>query len=154
MNFLNQKKGEARRCAEEIIETLLENESVENQGWMRRSDIVRKTKVHPFTVERIFRDLIEAHFLERRDLVIPYERSRPGKQRKDVYYRVVVYFASMNRMSKDEVIQEYLKLINNFEKVSQKLFAAQVLLARSGVKDPKTEIKRLLDGELFPRQSK
>lgn len=149
INIINKKKGGARLCAEEIIEILLKNETIENQGWMRRSDLVRQTKAHPVTFERILKELVGAHILDRHDVVIPYERSRPGKQKKDVYYRVALAFASMNKMSKDELIQEYLKLLDNFGKVSQKLFAAHVLLVRAGVKDPKIEIKNLLDDGLF-----
>jgi DNA-binding Lrp family transcriptional regulator len=144
-----KKKEKSLECCGKIIETLLKKETIENQGWCRRSKLVKEIKMHPVTIERMLKKLLDEKILERHDVIVSYSRSNLGKTKIDVYYRVSLAIGLMDKMSKAELIEKYQELIESFGEVANRLFAAKVLLTTNGVKDPNTAIKQLLDGGLF-----
>ena len=104
--FLLTRKGDGKRRTQEILDFLRERVSI-NNGWVQARDLhenlVKGKKIPEGpALFRLLADLTKYQIIERREEIVPYSRSSPGKQKRSVFYRLSFLVDITQKLTSEE----------------------------------------------------
>jgi hypothetical protein len=107
--FMKTRKRDGKQHTQIIID-FLQKRLLDNEGWVQAKDIHKnlvKNKKIPEgpALFNLLRGLTKYRVIERREEIISTSRSKPGKEKPSVFYRLS-HLANLNHFSNPEVIDE------------------------------------------------
>jgi hypothetical protein len=130
--FLKTRKSkDTKEYVRIILGYLTEKMGVETQGWVRSRDLVNElvsaNKIpNTSTFYKLLSDLVDAHLVEPRT----GEKEEPGPGPLPKYYRASIAFPIIFFMTREELLEEYDKLLWDKSNLAARLGAARELLKK------------------------
>ena len=134
-----------------FVDTLPEEKICMEEGWTRSCQIEKALfhsgKIpHRTTLFRLLNELTDYGILQKSEVIEQSSRSHSKKQKKSVYYRLVIDpYQLITSKSREDLIEGFGCLFEAYIEANKQLLIAFDLLTEFGIKNPDKEVITILE---------